>query len=228
MHIYIYIYNVYIYIGKAYKTKSLQNKSEISDLFCKRFCSNLKCILSYIYRKLPMYIYIYTMYIYISETSDVYRKFTIYLVGFFVPTESVFCHIGNFRYISEIYDIFCKGFFVPTLECILSYIYIYRTNFIVKISSKKRCSKINDIFPNGAPYTRLCVFLQIQCFLPRSSFYEFFSNINLKTKDGSTVRYAGSLRYASIFAKKYDTLQGYAIFVMVRERNVGTLFEFAY
>ena len=38
-------------------------------------------------------------------------------------------------------------------------------------------------------------------------------------KDGSTVR------YASIFAKKYGTLVRYAFFVMVRVRYVGTLFE---
>ena len=38
-------------------------------------------------------------------------------------------------------------------------------------------------------------------------------------KDGSTVR------YASIFAKKYGTLVRYAFFVVVRVRYVGTLFE---
>ena len=40
----------------------------------------------------------------------------------------------------------------------------------------------------------------------------------LKTKDGSTVRYVGTVRYASIFAKKYGTLVRYAFFVMVRVR----------
>ena len=56
------------------------------------------------------------------------------------------------------------------------------------------------------------------------------------------VRYVGTVRYASIFAKKYGTLVRYAFFVMVRVRYdgtvrlscsgtgryVGTLFEFAY
>ena len=40
------------------------------------------------------------------------------------------------------------------------------------------------------------------------------------------VRYVGTVRYASIFAKKYGTLVRYAFFVMVRARYVGTLFEF--
>ena len=54
-------------------------------------------------------------------------------------------------------------------------------------------------------------------------------------KDGSTVRYVGTERYASIFAKKYGTLVWYAFFVMVRVRYVffvivgvryvGTLFK---
>ena len=57
----------------------------------------------------------------------------------------------------------------------------------MKISSKKRCYKINDIFPNGGPYVAMRI-LQIQYFLSRSSFYECFSKVNLKTKDGSTVR----------------------------------------
>ena len=39
----------------------------------------------------------------------------------------------------------------------------------------------------------------------------------LNTKDGSTVR------YASIFAKRYGTLVRYAFFVMVRVRYVGTI-----
>ena len=37
-----------------------------------------------------------------------------------------------------------------------------------------------------------------------------------------------NLRYASISAKKYGALIRYAFFVMVRERYVGALFEFAY
>ena len=50
------------------------------------------------------------------------------------------------------------------------------------------------------------------------------------------VRYVGTVRYASIFAKKYGTLVQYAcfvmvrvrctFFVMVRVRYVGALFEF--
>ena len=44
-------------------------------------------------------------------------------------------------------------------------------------------------------------------------------------KDGSTLRYVGTVLYASIFAKKYGTLVRYAFFVMVRVRYVDTLFE---
>ena len=40
-------------------------------------------------------------------------------------------------------------------------------------------------------------------------------------KDGSTVR------YATIFAKKYGTLARYAFFVIVQVRYVGPLFKFA-
>ena len=52
-------------------------------------------------------------------------------------------------------------------------------------------------------------------------------NIETKAirKDGNTVRFVGTVRYASIFAKKYDTLVRYAFFVMVRVRYVGTLLE---
>ena len=56
------------------------------------------------------------------------------------------------------------------------------------------------------------------------------------------VQYVGTLRYASIFAKKYGTLAQYAFFVIVRVLYVGTvslfcrgtllyvgtLFQFAY
>ena len=45
----------------------------------------------------------------------------------------------------------------------------------------------------------------------------------LLTKDGSTVRYVGTVRYASIFAKKYGTLVQHVFFVMVRVRYVGTV-----
>ena len=44
-----------------------------------------------------------------------------------------------------------------------------------------------------------------------------FQNSKLVIKDGSTVR------YASIFAKRYGTLVRYAFFVMVRVRYVGTV-----
>ena len=47
----------------------------------------------------------------------------------------------------------------------------------------------------------------------------YFHIFMLNTKDGSTVR------YASIFAKRYGTLVRYAFFVMVRVRYVGTWFE---
>ena len=40
-----------------------------------------------------------------------------------------------------------------------------------------------------------------------------------------TIRYVGTVRYASIFAKKYGMLVRYAFFVMVRVRYVGTLFK---
>ena len=45
----------------------------------------------------------------------------------------------------------------------------------------------------------------------------------LISKDGSMVRYVGTVRYASIFAKKYDTLVRYAFSVIVRVRYVGTV-----
>ena len=45
------------------------------------------------------------------------------------------------------------------------------------------------------------------------------------TKDGSTVRYVGTVRYASIFANKYGSLERYAFSVKVRVRYVGTLFQ---
>ena len=81
-----------------------------------------------------------------------YRKFTIYLVGFFCSNlECIFCR----KYLSEASDIYRKftiyfeGFFAPTYS-VFCCIYIYRTNFIVN-KLKKRCYKINNIFPNGAP-----------------------------------------------------------------------------
>ena len=44
------------------------------------------------------------------------------------------------------------------------------------------------------------------------------------SKDGSTVRYVGTVRHASIFAKKYGTLVRYAFFVMVRYVGMVRLF----
>ena len=40
---------------------------------------------------------------------------------------------------------------------------------------------------------------------------------------GALVRYVGTVRYASIFAKKYGMLVQYAFSVMVRVRYVGTV-----
>ena len=45
-------------------------------------------------------------------------------------------------------------------------------------------------------------------------------------KDGSTVRYVGTVRYAAIFAKKYGTLVRYVFFVIVRVRHIGTVRRF--
>ena len=50
--------------------------------------------------------------------------------------------------------------------------------------------------------------------------------INKQEWQYGTVRYVGTVRYASIFAKKYGTLIRYAFFVMVRVRYVGMLFKF--
>ena len=50
--------------------------------------------------------------------------------------------------------------------------------------------------------------------------------VTLKSKDGSTVRYVGTVGYASIFAKKYGTLVRYVFIVMVRVRYVGTVRRF--
>ena len=47
-------------------------------------------------------------------------------------------------------------------------------------------------------------------------------------KDGRTVRYICTVRYATISAKKYGTLVRNAFFVMVLVRYVGALFEFAH
>ena len=44
------------------------------------------------------------------------------------------------------------------------------------------------------------------------------------------VRYGtiSTVRYAAIFANKYDTLVRYALLAMIRVRYVGTLHEYAY
>ena len=47
--------------------------------------------------------------------------------------------------------------------------------------------------------------------------------LGTEAKDGSTVRYVGTVRYASIFAKKYGTLVQNAFSVMVRVWYVGTV-----
>ena len=41
----------------------------------------------------------------------------------------------------------------------------------------------------------------------------------VESKNGSMARYVSMVRYASIFAKKYDTLVRYAFFGIVRVRN---------
>ena len=46
---------------------------------------------------------------------------------------------------------------------------------------------------------------------------------SVESKNGSTVRYVGMVRYASIFAQRYGTLVRYAFFGMVRVRYVGTV-----
>ena len=51
------------------------------------------------------------------------------------------------------------------------------------------------------------------------------SNFGMQGWQYGTVRYVGTVRYASIFVKKYDTLVRYAFFVMVWVRYVGRLFE---
>ena len=45
----------------------------------------------------------------------------------------------------------------------------------------------------------------------------------VKSKDGSTVRYVNIVWYASIFAKKYGTVERYAFFVMVRVRYASKI-----
>ena len=79
-----------------------------------------------------------------------YRKFPTYFVGVFCSNlEGILScvYIGNFRYISEIYDIICRLF----LFQLRVYVVIYIGQISLQISSKKRCYKINNIFPNGAP-----------------------------------------------------------------------------
>ena len=49
-----------------------------------------------------------------------------------------------------------------------------------------------------------------------------------KNKNGSTVQYVSTGRYASIFAKNHGTRVLYALLVKVRVRYFGTLFECTY
>ena len=54
----------------------------------------------------------------------------------------------------------------------------------------------------------------------------FQSQLNLrvvKIKNASTVRYEITVRFVSIFAKRYGTLVRYVFFVMARVRYVGTV-----
>ena len=67
------------------------------------------------------------------------------------------------------------------------------------------------------------MFTQVKYYWFRFGSGSLTSNLTVVTKDGSTVRYVGRVRYASIFAKKYGTLVRYAFFVMVRVRYVGTV-----
>ena len=104
-----FFWNILRQLHCKLKQKSQQNKSEISDLFCKRFLFQLECILLYInignfryiskisdlFRQRFLFQLRVHSVVYMSEISDIYRKFTMYFVDFFVPT----------------------------LECILSYIH---------------------------------------------------------------------------------------------------------
>ena len=47
--------------------------------------------------------------------------------------------------------------------------------------------------------------------------------ISTSVKTRMTVRYVSTVRYASIFAKKYNTLVRYAFFVMVRVRYASKI-----
>ena len=86
---------------------------KVSDLFSERFLFQLRVYFD----------------IYLSETSDIYRKLTIYFVAFFVLTlERIF---------------------------VVYIIYVYGINFIVK-SSKKRCYKI--LFFQAAPHIQILYF----------------------------------------------------------------------
>ena len=73
------------------KQKSQQNKSKISDLCCKRFLFQLRVyFVVYIYIGNFRYIPTYFVSVFCSNLecilSYIYRKFPIYLLGFFVPT----------------------------------------------------------------------------------------------------------------------------------------------
>ena len=74
-----------------FRLGSYEPYQKFSTYFVGVFCSNLECILSYIYmgnlRYILLAFFVPTQRVfrckYISETSDIYRKFTIYFAGFF-------------------------------------------------------------------------------------------------------------------------------------------------
>ena len=162
----------------SWNRKRLENKSEISNLFCWLFCFNLQCICREVlqtndffpnglavWKNTVYFVILHDKYA-VSWNKKAYSKFPTYFANFFVPTYSVFvvkCNkINNifpngvcatptyyiqknfcsnlecilsyviswkFRYISEIYDIFCRLFLLKLRVYFV--IYIYQTNFIV-------------------------------------------------------------------------------------------------
>ena len=97
----------YIYSTKytlSWNKKRLQNKSEISDLFCRVFCSNLQCIFVVrCYKKgffpngAPIVVWKNILYFVtlcdkytVSWINKAYIKFPTDLANFFVPTYTVY------------------------------------------------------------------------------------------------------------------------------------------
>ena len=80
------------------------------------------------------------------SSYEPYQKFPTYFVGVFCfNLKYILSHkyIGNFPYISEIYDIFCR-LFCFNLECILSYSYL---------SDKLHCRyKFKEVALQNKPY----------------------------------------------------------------------------